>query len=61
MKSSEFTKQLEKMLASKGIPVRQHNPTSEELQRTIFLFPPKVRTGVVNSPPASKSVEKGDD
>lgn len=50
MKSSEFNKLFDKAFASIGIPVRQGNLTPEELKKTIFLFPPKVRHSAQKDP-----------
>jgi hypothetical protein len=51
MKSEEFFKLLEKAFADIGIPVSRDNPTPEELKKTIFLFPPKVRPSPASNPP----------
>ena len=52
MKSSEFNKLFDEAMAKRGIPVSRANATPEELNTTIFLFPPKRKTSAPNDPAA---------
>jgi hypothetical protein len=58
MNSEEFFKRLQEGLAHLSIPVTRDNPSPEELQRTIFLFPPKVRPKEAKPPTAPQIDEK---
>jgi hypothetical protein len=58
MNFEEFFKRSQETFAELGITVTRDNPSPEELQRTIFLFPPKARPSAMSLSHASATISE---